>query len=246
MKRVRKAKAVLDDPVAPLVGLGDCEHVEAVREVHIPLGDVFEGGLVPGDVHILVVDLPVNAVLALPDLLGEGEVEVVVGEAVEGGRGGVALHDGVVLDAVFALAIRGSDALVGGECGRGSAFVVEDGCGELNVGYTAETGRGKGDVEPVVSDGLVGIDGDVVALANRQEDAADCSGVNGDEIGLHDGHLVADEGDGEGVVDAGVDDAESVALAGLQLYAVVGAAAVGVHCSLSVYVQVAAVSENLP
>ena len=42
------------------------------------------------------------------------------------------------------------------------------------------------------------------------------------------GELMVDKGDGEGIVDRGVDDAEAVTLAGLELDAGVSAASVGV------------------
>lgn len=49
-------------------------------------------------------------------------------------------------------------------------------------------------------------------------------GVDGDEIGGDNGELVPDQRDLEGVVDRGVDDAEEVALVGLEGHAGVGAA----------------------
>ena len=52
-----------------LVGFGHLENVVTMWEVHIPLGYVLQGRLVPGDVHVLPAHLPVDPLNSLP-LLG--------------------------------------------------------------------------------------------------------------------------------------------------------------------------------
>ncbi len=58
---------------------------------------------------------------------------------------------------------------------------------------------------------LVSVNHDVKTLADAQIDRVGRVGMDWDEVSSDDGHGVADDGDGEGVVDGGVDESEPVA-----------------------------------
>ena len=224
---VRHAIGVLDDPEGPGVCGRNLEDVVPPREGEVALSEVFEGWFVPGDVHVLAFDLPVDALLALPGEVGEDYVERVGRRGSELGGGHGAGDDGGEEGGVGAEVVGGRGAGEGREGGRGG-IVLEDGGGLGDEARAAEPGGGECDVEPVIRGVLVGVDGDVVALADGEEERRGGEGVDGDEVGGHDGELVVDEGHLEGVVDRGVDDAQEVALVALELDAGVGAAAVGV------------------
>lgn len=202
-----------------LVAAGHAEQVVALGDVGVSLGDVLEGRLVPGDVHVDVVDGPVDALDALPVLGGDGRVEGVVGAGAEDSLGEVLAHDGREVDNVEAGGVEGG-ARVGGQ-GRGrSTLVLEDGGRGQGVGGAAASDR---NVEPVVAHGLVGLNGHVVPLADADQELVGGEGLDGDKVGLDHREWMASEPDLEDVVDRRVDDAEAVASARLEHRALVAA-----------------------
>lgn len=226
---VREREAVgvvLDEPVGPGVDLVDVHDVVAGGVRRVALHDVLGHGLLPVDVDGGAVDLPDEEGRRRGAV--ERHVQGVGGGRGEGGDGHVALDDGGQVEDVEALEVGGADAGVGRERG-GRAGVAEDGGrgGVVGDGDTAKVLAAERGVEPVVAGGLRGVDGHVQALADGEEDGADGHGVDGDEVGGDDGHLVPDEGELEVVLGRRVDDAQAVALAGLKGGDRVGAAAVG-------------------
>lgn len=91
---------------------------------------------------------------------------------------------------------------------------MEDGGGGGVVGDAAEAIGWQCYVEPVVADGLAGIDGDVEPLADGDEEVVGGVGVDGDQVCCDHGHGVVDERNLEVVLQRGVDEAQAVALVG--------------------------------
>ena len=114
---------------------------------------------------------------------------------------------------VQALRVNRRGSLIGREA-AGSTSVVEDCSREKVVGRATEALAAVGNIEPVVADRLAGIDGHIIALANANEEAADGLGVDRHQIGGDDRHRVAHERKLKMVLHRGVDDAETMALAG--------------------------------
>lgn len=65
------------------------------------------------------------------------------------------------------------------------------------VGRSAARGRGEGGVEPVVGYGLVGVDDDVVSLADANVEACYRDGRDRDHVGGDDGEGMPYQGHGE-------------------------------------------------
>ena len=78
------------------------------------------------------------------------------------------------------------------------------------VGGAAGTGSGKRHVEPVVCDGLTGINGHVVPCSHAHVQVARSEGVHGNEVVGNHRHGVAYDGDREAVVYTGVDEPEKM------------------------------------
>lgn len=93
---------------------------------------------------------------------------------------------------------------------------------------------GEGHVKPVIGCWLVGIDDDVVALADAEEEVVARDGLDGHHVGCDDLEGVADETDGEGVLEGGVDQSKEMFLS-------LGEGLAGVGAPGSVGVDVAAV-----
>lgn len=169
MHRMRYTSQILNHPKRPLIRLRDLEHIVARREVHVALGEILERRFVPGDVHVLALDMPIHALHALPVLDGEIDIQTVARRGGERGRRGGAGDDGDQAGRVFASAIRRRCAAVSWESGGTGAIILEDGSWEPNPSDTAEAAGSSCDVEPVVTHGLVGINGDIVPLADGKE-----------------------------------------------------------------------------
>lgn len=143
---------------------------------------------------------------------------------------------GVVALGSGAAGVRGCSALLGRQRG-GGARVGEDGGWVGVIGLATGKSR-KGHVEPVVGGGLVGVDDNVVALADAEEDVGASDGSDGDHVGCNYLEAVADETNGKGVLEGGVDEAQEMLLALGEGLASVGAAG-------AVRVDVAAVEEDV-
>lgn len=59
---------------------------------------------------------------------------------------------------------------------------------------------------------MVGLDDDIVALANREVKLVDRVRLYGDKVRFNDRHVVADDGNNKGVIGRGVDQPETMAL----------------------------------
>ena len=101
-----------------------------------------------------------------------------------------------------------------GACGRSA-------CGHTGVSPNRTTDMGVGakaarlrlGTEPVVASCLVGVDDDVVTLADSKQEPFGREGVDGDEICRHDGHDMVVQRDADVRVDAAVDEAEAILFA---------------------------------
>jgi len=156
-----------------------------------------------------VVDVPLG--LAGGDYQSEGDVDVSscsgVGDIVND-RNKVGFNE------------LGQD-LVDGERGIGlfigSASIAKNTAGErdveVRVGSSASTDVGQ--VDPVVTDGLVGLKDDRVTLASKDIEGGDGVGCDGDAIDFDDSEVVLVDRHGEFTTDGLGDDTETVALAGL-------------------------------
>ena len=104
------------------------------------------------------------------------------------------------------------NALVGRQAVR-CTLVLEDGGRSRVVGETAQATAAESHVEPVVPDGLVGIDDDIVALAHAQQQAVDLVRLHGNQVRRDDGHGVVHQRQLEVVLHRGVDEAQTMLLA---------------------------------
>jgi len=237
MHGVRRRVQILNNPEAPLVLVGKRNDVGVVRERRVALADVLEGRLLPQDIDRRSINVPEDARdgLVNGDLHAEGGV-IVGNELLLGGRD---VDDGLERSGVIlAERVGNRRAGVGGKSILVGAIVGQDGGRERVLGLSAEARLGQGRVDPVVSDGLVALDDDVVALTDAHEDVVNLVRLDRGEIGLDDLHLVADNGDSEGSVGRGIDESEPVALAFLQLD-------LGILAAGSAGVDVGAVEEDV-
>lgn len=206
---MRDRRVVLDKPHGPDVSGGDRDDVGGRGHGAYGIGgNVFERWVVPVHPHGRAVYRPKHA--------GESGIDLDVGG--EGGAGGGGKrghrggtgHDRGVSEEVLAAAVGRGDA-GGSGVGVGSTRVLEDHGGTGVVGDAAGAG-GEGGVEPVVAHGLVGVDDDVVALADADKDAGCRHGGDGHHVGGDNLEVVVGERKSEGVLDRSVDQAHEVFL----------------------------------
>lgn len=213
----------LDEPVVPGALVDGRDDVELVRVAGVAVHEVRDGGVLPRDVDGAGVDGPDGEGVAVLIELSTGEVDVhgLVRER-SGGDG--------LLPVRGEVGRLGADRRLGvGVAGRGPSgdrVVGPDSAGVVLVGAQA-VGCNVG-AEPVVAGRLVGVDHDVVALANRDQEPLGVVRLDRNEIGSHDLHHVVVERNADVVVDRDVDQPQAVLLALLDRDLVVRSAALGV------------------
>lgn len=116
-------------------------------------------------------------------------------------------------------------------------IVAEDGGWERIVGSAADWVR-KGDIEPVVANGLTGINRHVVSLANAKEERVRRESVDWHEVGSNDGHGVIIERNREGILDRRIDNAKEMSLVGSEPNFVIAS-------TCAVRIDVRAIEENI-
>jgi len=99
---------------------------------------------------------------------------------------------------------------------RGGTGVAQDTTGErdVEVRVGSSISADVGEVDPVVIDGLVGIEDDVVTLASKDVDTRDSVRLSRDTIDCDDGQVVLVDRNSEFTTDSLADDTETVTLAG--------------------------------
>lgn len=166
MDWVRNGVGGLDDEVGPLVGSGELDDTGLVGPVGFAVVDLEKRGIGPFNGHGGAAEVPFEEVADLAD--SDGKVVTVILGA--DGLGDV----GDKVGKVFIVTVVGLGV---GRCGgvRGAARVVAD--DTTNVVGIIIVGAGglRDSAEPVVGGGLVGLDNDIVTLANT--DAEDLGGV---------------------------------------------------------------------
>ena len=200
----------MDEPERPDIPRRDGQDVGVGGEGGgVAVFDVFKGGVIPVHFHGGAVDRPEDTGDGVVDLYVC--VERVAGSRRKGGDGRGARHDGRVGEGILASA-AGRCGASGGGVGVGRAGIGEDG-GRARVDGAAAAAV-EGGVEPVVADGLIGVDDDVVALADAHVQAGDGDGLDWDHVCGDDGEGVADQGYRVAVLHRAVDQPEEMALAG--------------------------------
>lgn len=214
MHRVRNAegagRVVLDEPVSPLVDAVDGDDVGLRRIAGVLGNDVVNNRFVPVDINGAAIDLPDKEGCAAD---GQGDGQSVVRAGSEATSRNAAGDNRCQVVQVHAVSISSRSANVGRESVR-SSLVAEDRSRVRIERSTAGKTAAKGGVEPVVPNTLVGVNSDIVALANGKEETVDSLGLNGNHVGGNDGHGVILELQLEVIVGRGVDDAETMTLAG--------------------------------
>lgn len=202
VQRVRGAQAGLDDPVDPLVGVGQLVHVLLGGPRVVVLVDLQQRGVVPLVDEGGVAHGPVEA--ARGGGHGDGEVGRDVGQV-----GGVDLDVGHQVCLVDALVdCRVVICLGGGVC-RGRAIVADD---ALDVAWVVVVGAGclSNGAQPVVVRCGVGSHDDVVPLANGNVHDIGSVRVDRNEVAGDDFHGVVVNGEFEMSVGSHVDQADAV------------------------------------
>ena len=199
---------MLDDPKVPGARILSGQDVVGFRVVGVAVHEVLESGLVPLDVHAGLIEGPDEDGVAAGDDDGFGDVDC---EGVDVGEEGVLGHSlfpvrrqvcGLETTAWCGVCRAGWSGGIDRVVGPDRAGVVED---------VAQAAGGDVGAEPVVAFGLVGVDDDVVALADGEEDGFSGVGDDGDEVGGDDLEFVAVEGDTNRGVDRDIDlNGESV------------------------------------
>ena len=210
----------LDQPVVPLAIAGGRDDVQLGWVVGVAIHQVFESGCLPVDVDGRCVDGPDDHGVAVRLELGLGEVDVhrLVDE--RSGRNGLLPVRCQIcwLSADVGLAVgagcwgAGRDSVVGPDSLRIEAVATQ----AIPCNIRAE---------PVVARSLVGVDDNVVTLANGKENPFSSVWLDGDEVGGHDLHWVVVKRDTNVVVNGDVDQPETVLLALLDSNSVVFATA---------------------
>jgi hypothetical protein len=112
-------------------------------------------------------------------------------------------------------AIDGAEGHWGGRVSITGTLVTDDSTGESGVlvGVAGWVTTYEGSVEPVVVDGLVGVENDRVALACKHVNLLDGMRLSSLSVSLNDSQIVLVDGNSEDIASRLVDDAEAVALA---------------------------------
>lgn len=205
-----------DDPVDPLALVRELDEVRASGgAVDLVVLDIVESGLLPVSVQGRTVDVPVEGQSAVggsglvePGVEGSDVVRDLTRRDVGVPVGSQTLLISAALGVLAARADRGFSLV---------AFVGEDGqdVAVHGVATAASLVLDLG-AEPVATSGLVGVDDDIVALTDTEEDPVGGVRNNRNKVGGDDLHLVTIQRDHVVVVDGHVDQTDAVLLVLLQ------------------------------
>jgi len=194
-----------EDDFNGLVGRKDesvLSNVE-VGGVGSTVNDFLESGGLGREVRD-TVDVPLSLASGDDEVEGEGDIGILDASGDEGAE--ISLNKSTIV---------GTGGQGSGGVSLRSTRIAEDGTRKSSVlvkvvGWVATN---EGSVEPVVTNTLVGIDNNIVALAGEHFHLLDGEGSSGNAISRNHGHVVVIDGDSEDVTSGLVDDAEAVALA---------------------------------
>ena len=193
---------MLNNPEIPGASIFGRQDVVRFGIVGVAVHEVLESGFVPLDIHAGLIEGPDEDGVASRYNDGFGDVDC---EGVDVGEEGVLGHSlfpvrrqvrGLKTSAWCGVCGAGWSGGIDGVVRPDRAGVVED---------VAQAAGGDVGAKPVVAFGLVGVDDDVVALTDGEEDGFSGVGHDGDEVRGDDLQFVAVEGDADGGVDRDVD-----------------------------------------